>query len=687
MKTSGLKYTFYICSAILLLLMVLTCRNAGISCDEMLHYDHSVAVYNYFASHGADRSSLDTPVTHLKYYGQSYDNVVTILTRWFNIDDVYGFRHIMSSLAGWLAIFITALFAVWLSGYRTGIFVLLLFAVSPTFMGHAQNNLKDVPFALSYIAGIFFALRFLSAEERSKTSDIFLLMLSIAFSVSIRAGGLLLICYLFLFFLMFLVYQKIREGKVEFSSACRKLIIILLISFAAYFLGILLWPFALQDPFKNVLASYRVMAHFPSTFRQIFEGKTEWSDFMPWYYLLKSMAITIPLIILAGCLAFFLFSRKIYDSGKSLIYGMILITILFPVFFAIIEKSNLYSSWRQFLFVYTVIVLISAEGFNLLLGSINKKYLTWIIIAIMGLLAFHPLSYMIKNPSFYYIYYNQFAGGLDGAHGNYETDYYYTGQTKASEWLIGYLNDNKKDSVRVGATYPVQWQFRKHPDITTFYLRNEERSQYDWDYAIITNRYIPPFMLKNKTWPPLNAIHIVYAGNVPVCAVLQRKTKADYYGYRALEEGRGKDAIAFYNEAIKHDYKDEMIFYNFARALFNSGEVERADSMLKRGLDINPDSEPILMYLGNISKSAQDTAASERYYNKVLSVNRKYFDAYIELSGLYINKDIMKSRQLLRTCLTMNPNYKPAIGALADTYRETDPDIAEKYDKLLETIK
>jgi hypothetical protein len=35
----------------------------------------------------------------------------------------------------------------------------------------------------------------------------------------------------------------------------------------------------------------------------------------------------------------------------------------------------------------------------------------------------------------------------------------------------------------------------------------------------------------------------------------------------------------------------------------------------------------------------------------------------------------------------MNPGYKPAIKALADTYRATDPDIAEKYDKLMETIK
>jgi hypothetical protein len=46
------------------------------------------------------------------------------------------------------------------------------------------------------------------------------------------------------------------------------------------------------------------MTQFPTTLKQLFEGKIEWSDFMPWYYLPKYMAITIPLIIFAGLAAF-----------------------------------------------------------------------------------------------------------------------------------------------------------------------------------------------------------------------------------------------------------------------------------------------------------------------------------------------------------------------------------------------
>ena len=129
-----------------------------------------------------------------------------------------------------------------------------------------------------------------------------------------------------------------------------------------------------------------------------------------------------------------------------------------------------------------------------------------------------------------------------------------------------------------------------------------------------------------------------------------------------------------------------MIFYNFAAALYNDGQYQKADSVLKKGLEINPDFEPILMYLGNIARSQNKTDEAISYYERVIEANRKYFEAYVGLSELLIGKDIERARTLLRTCLTMSPRYKPAIVALADTYRNSNPDIAKKYDDLANTI-
>jgi tetratricopeptide (TPR) repeat protein len=689
MRQNAVKYLFSAFLALFLILLIYSSRNAGITCDEILHYKHSVSVFNYFASLGEDKSALNTPVTHLKHYGQSFDNLVTIFIKWFDIEDVYGFRHFMGSVAGWLIVLITAVFAVWLSGYRTGFIVIILFALSPGFIGHMHNNLKDIPFALGYIAGTFYTMKVLSADGKPSPADILCLTLSMALCISIRAGGLILICYLFMFLILKCIYRYYSGNvKPDPGRIWNLSITLIAASIAAVILSISLWPYALQDPLKNIIESYRVMAQFPETFRQTFEGKNEWSNLMPWYYLLKSMAISIPLIVLAGLLIFIFFFKNVYNSGRALIHGFMIFTLLFPIAFVIFEDSNLYSSWRQFLFLYPGIILLSAAGYNNLLNYIKTKYLLFAFAGAIAFLSFHPLKFMIENHPYWYLYYNQFVGGLKGAYGNYETDYYYVSQTEAAEWLMGYLEEKKRSGdIKVGASSSIEWSFRKKPWIVASYFRYEERSMHEWDYAIAVNRYIPLSRLKNGTWPPGNAIKVIYADEVPVCAVLERKTHADYLGYNALMQCRIKEALGYFNEALKSGEQDEMIFYNFARALYADGQFGKADSLLKKGLELNPEFEPALMYLGNIAKTFNRMDEAARYYKELIGINRKYFEAYVELAELTAEKDVMKARSLLRDCLVLNPGYEPAIKLLADTYRVSDPDVADKYDKLLEIVK
>lgn len=683
-----LKKQLFIVSALILLpLLVITGRKSGISCDEVLHYNHSVAVYNYFATGGADTSALWTPVTNLRHYGQSYDNIVTVLTRWFGIDDIYSFRHIMSSIAGWAVIVVTALFAVWLGGYRMGLIVLFLFAVSPTFIGHSWNNLKDVPFALGYIASIFLMQRFLLFQGRVRPRIIILLTLAMGFTLSIRAGGLLVFCYLPLFSLAHFAYRYYTDGSLVIRDMWIRTLQVLAIIASSWILGILLWPYALQSPVANVLDSYRVMAHFPDTFRQIFEGKVMWSDYMPWYYLPKSMLITIPFVVFTGIVLFSFFFRKVISGKRGMNYLVIMFTILFPLVFVIIEKSNLYSSWRQFLFIYPPLILLAAAGIDASFKAFRARYLRVIIAFIIVLLSIHPVRYMVKNLPYTYIYYNQLTGGTAGAYGQYELDYYFCGQTPASEWLKNYLRERgETKNVRVKATYSVSWQFRDMPGVQASFFRWEERSMEEWDYAIVTNRYIPPFQLVNDIWPPGNTIHTEYADGVPVCAVVKRISDSDLKGYKALIENDYDEAASNFEMAIRENEADEMIFYNFAAALVNKGDFLRADSLLKSGLMLNPDCDQILMYLGNIAKAHNRMDEAATWYRRLIRANMKYFEAYVALSGILKERDLQSAREVLKNCLVINPGYKPAITALAETYRESDPATAAKYDELAKRI-
>ncbi len=680
MEDKNLKYLFRLSAFILLIIMLFASRNAGISCDEILHYGQSVKVYNYIVSGGTDKSALQDSDLNLKYYGQSYDNIVTLVTKCLKIEDVYKFRHFMSAIMGWLTILLTALFAKWLKNYVAAIITVLLFAISPFFIGHSYNNLKDIPFAFAYISGIWFIVRFISKSGKVIFKDALLLTLSIAFCISIRAGGLILICYLFFFFIVFHLVKYFKTARVNLNEIIRKLAWISAVSLIAFLMSSLLWPYALQDPMKNITDSYRVMAHYPSTFRQLFEGRVEWSDYMPWYYLFKSMIITIPVVVLLSFLIFIAFFKSIVRDKHILQYSFLFFTLIFPLFFVIIEKSNLYSSWRQFLFVYPPFVILASAGIANLLARVKKKAIVAAIVTSILLLSIHPLKFMIKNHPYEYIYYNELAGGVKGAYSNYELDYYYTSQTEASEWLINYLRENNSiGTLKVGATYSVDWQFRNYPQIEISWFRFEERSMQDWDYAIIVNRYIPPDQLKNKIWPPANSLHNIYVDGVPVCAIVERRTKDDLLGYKAMNEGNYKEASEFFSRAVSVNASDEMIFYNFAGALYRLGEFSKADSVLNKGLEINPESESVLMYLGNIARSGGRTKEAIGYYRRIIGINRKYFDAYVSLAELIADNDMMAARQLLRDCLTMNPRYRPAILALGDTYKGSNPEIANKY--------
>ncbi len=688
MGEKKLKLIFYILAFTMLVAMLIVSRDAGISGDEEVHYKHSEMVYNYFSTLGKDKSSLDTPKTHLQYYGQAFDNLVTFLIHGFGIEDIYGFRHLMCSLSGWLAILITALFAAYFSGYGAAIIVLLLFAVSPTFLGHAQNNLKDIPFALAYISSIYFAAKFVFGEAKPSKATIAFLILSIGFSIGIRAGGMLVIFYLGLFMLLKTIQDLKANKKNEFRLLEKNLISFAGISLAGYLLALITWPYALQNPIVNPWKSYLVMTHFPTTVRQIFEGRFDWSDFLPWHYLPKYMAITIPLIVFSGIIAFFLNTRKNYTSSQTIQLLLIGFTILFPVVFVIVKKSNLYGSWRHFLFIYPGIILFSALGIQALWMRFKHRLIRLATIAVLFVLAIHPLKFMTLNNPYYYLYYNQLTGGLRGAYGKYETDYYYHTMRRGAEWLQEYLkNKPHGNPVIVGANFPIQWYFRNNQSVKAVYFPYQNRSEYTWDYAIVANSYISPYQLKNKLWPPANTIHTIYAEGIPVCAIIERRTKDDFSGIQELKNGDNIKSALLLQKAMEQDPQNELICYKFAESLLGSGQYGQAEKMLDTCLKINPEYERALVLMGDLALKKNEPEKAAVWYRKTIQVNRKYFGAYPKLAGIYAGNKVNEARKVLRECLKLNSRYIPALQAMAETYRKTNPGIARKYDELITKLK
>jgi tetratricopeptide (TPR) repeat protein len=677
---------------VLFITLPLLSLDAGISGDEEVHYKQSVKVYNYYKSLGEDKSALETPKSHLKYYGQSFDNITTILIKWFNIKDVYKFRHLANALAGWLTIFLAGLLAVFLGGYRAGIFVLILMMLSPRFIGHSWNNLKDIPFALGYIASVYLIFWFLKKLPKTGIKTIVFLILSLAFAISIRISGVLLICYLLLFLALYIASENLG-GRLNMDRKqwVRLLLMLGGITLLSYVTGLLLWPYGLENPVKNPITAYKVMARFPTTLRQIFEGKVYWSDQFPWYYLLKYMGITVPLIILTGFLCFMIFFRKIMKGDNWLYIFFLLFSFLFPLAFIIMKGSNVYGAWRHIIFIFPPLVILAALGFNALIESVNKIFFRIGFIIIFLILSIHPFRFMLRNHPYEYLYFNELTGGFKGAYGSYETDYYFHSIREASEWLVSYLEENNitGSKVKVAMNFPGEWFFRNcKVDVSTQIINYYYRGNFDWDYAIIANEYLSPYQLKNSIWPPENTIHKIRVDGVPVCAILKRKSKDDYRGFVAMKSRAYDQAKILLKNALRESMNNEAALINLAEVYIRTQEFDSAKIFLDKCLEIYPDYEVALNQLALIAGKEKKYEEAERLFKKILRNNNKYFPAYASLAQVYFDtgEDELAKKSLLK-CLSENPHYKPALKMMGFYYqKQGNTEKAEKYFNYLKKL-
>ncbi len=686
-KYVSFRNAFFALSLISLFAFPLLSRDAGMSGDEELHFNQSEKVYNYFKTRGDDKSAIHTPGTHLKYYGQAFDNLTTILIKWFGIEDVYQFRHLCNSLVGWATIFIAGLLAVSLAGYRAGFITILLFLVSARFIGHSWNNLKDIPFALGYLASIYFIILFIKAIKKAPYSynPPTYNKHCLCYRNTNRRNLTLLLptpIHGLYFANDYLGNRNLFTKKVIVKTS---LLVIGIIVFA-YFLGIILWPFALESPLKNPWISYKSMTQFPTTLRQIFEGQVYWSDQLPWYYLLKYMVLTIPTVVLAGLWLFVGFSKKIFENKNWIFTFFLIFSVVFPLFFIIAGGSNVYGAWRHVIFVYPPLVILSAMGIDIAFTFMKKKNIKIISLLILLILFTHPLRFMIKNHPYEYLYFNEFSDGLKGAYGKYETDYYYHSIREASEWLQSYLKENNKygpEKIEVALNFPAgDWFFRHNKDdISTKYLKYYSRGNQKWDYAIVANSYIHPYQLQENIWPPENTIHTVEADGVPICAILERKTLNDYNGYISLQNSQLHESKKLLLNALTIDPGNEAVLVNLSAAYIYSDKLDSAAIVVNKCLNICPDYEPAIHQMAKIKQINGDTEEAIALFKQNLENNYKYFPSYIGLAKLYFETGEDKLAILeLKKCLSINPYYKPALLLLGNHYKsQGKTELAEKY--------
>lgn len=693
-ESSIYRLLFFIVAIALMFAMPILSRDAGISGDEMVNYDHAKLVYDYYAK--GDKSAVDPRVnpklnsTLLQYYGQSFDNLTYFVNKITKTDSPFESRHMMNSLVGWLIILISGLLLSHIAGWRAALIGMLLLFVSPRFLGHSYNNPKDIPFAFAYLFSIFQMILWTKELPKIKIKRVIWIILGIAMAISVRIGGLMLVAFLFMIVgLWYITSRPLKDfftGKY-LSGGFKYIFILSGISIAAFLVGIILWPYAIESPIKHSKESLDIMTNFSVGIRQLFNGENIWSDRAPWDYLPKYIFMTIPIVVILGLGLFIVLIKKVLKTSNELVVFVIAFAFFFPVFYIIYQKSNVYGGWRHVLFVYPFLVMAAALGFEGLIRLFKNKFIKIGVMVILGGLMFLPVKHIAKNHPHEYVYYNELAGGVEKSYGFYEMDYYFHSMRAASLWLNDYIkkehpNPPKKVVVVSNNMGITQYYFRHDTtNVAVGYIRYYDRGTIDWDYCIVVNSYIDAIQLQTGIWPPKNTIHTIDVDGKPVCAILKRDDRNDYLGFAAKSMAESikennttrdslfRESIVSFKKAIKADSHNETALLSLTEIYMNAQNLDSAMYYVDLLLAVYPTYENGLNYKGWLSiqkfdknQNQQALTDAKNAFEKIIKVNYKYVYGYYGLAMVYIRMNQLdQATKVLEEGMKVNPNFPPMV--------------------------
>jgi tetratricopeptide (TPR) repeat protein len=660
-------------------------KRAGNSGDEDgFQVPQGQNVINYYKTDGKDTTCLNYKDV-MQYYGSSFDVVTEYINSTFHIEDISKSRHICNSLLGWMAIVAVGLIAYLVGGARAGVFALLLLFLSPRFLGHSFNNPKDIPFAAGVIWSIYGMMLFFKQFPKVKWYTYLILVLSIAFAISVRIGGLILFGYFGLLGLMFLIKvlmerrksskTKLKKQQTQEMPLAKYLLKLILSAVAicvvGYFAGLLLWPYAMQSPIKNPIESFKAMSTFATSLRQLFEGTMQWSDYLPWYYTPKYILISIPIAVILGVILFFVFCwRKKADRFWAF---FIFFTFFFPVFWIVFTKANVYGGWRHAMFAYPPMVAAAGWGFDALVRWVEAKLgikngelrmengdandggdgarpvstkgiiVNVASVVILLALLIGPIRHIVANHPYEYVYFNELAGGTKKAFSQYELDYYYHSTREASEWVIANAEPKADGSkIRVGTWHLASVNYFFRHDTARFqptFIRWYEKENTDWDYAIFTITGISPEYLRSPYFPPKNTVKTIDVDGVPICIILKRQDKNDFLAAQMKNDNTKLDsAIALYHQALAVDPDNIGALLGIGECYVRTNRPDSALLYLNRYHKIDPEAEMANYMRAYAYVYKQDVKTALDILLNIEEQNPKYAGAYQLAIQLYLQQ-------------------------------------------------
>lgn len=453
-------------------LVLLTFDDYGVTWDEAFHVRYGDGVVEYITSGFAHRDAYR--YLDLYYYGAAFDLLCAIATRMSPLP-TYDTRHLLNALVALAGVVGCWLLARELGGPRTALVAAALLVLTPRWWGHSFNNPKDIPFAAGYVWSMFCLVRLVPVLPRVPPRLALATGLAIGMTLGIRVGGLLLLGYLGL--AMLLSFPKSVEEFKSLALGYAK------IAGVAWIVMLAFWPWAQSRPLTAPFEAFQVMSNFTWRGTVLFAGDHIHSTEIPASYLPHWLVITLPEIVLVG-LALALWAA--FGEGKR--YRFVLFAAIFPVLYIAIQRPILYDGMRHVLFLVPLFCALAARALERLYERVRewRPQLAHAGLALVSVYLAYHVSLMVRLHPHQYVYFNALVGGLSGAYGHYETDYWGNSYREA----VGLLVDHIESESGTPPSYRV-YLCSNPPTATTFFppYLSRTRDEKDADFLVGTTRW------------------------------------------------------------------------------------------------------------------------------------------------------------------------------------------------------
>ncbi len=700
--TSIFRLLFASLSIFMLASMILMGINSGINEDDSYQNDYSEKLIQFYTTFGENKSALDVPKGRMHFYGGFFDVTTGMVNKILGNDPYdagyHHIRHIFNAFLGFMIIFFMGLFLKELVGWKGAVLGMLFLFLSPRFLGHSLMNPKDIPFAAGYIMSIYFMLKLLHEMPKPKWSLVIGLGLSMGLALGTRAGAMLIWAYFGLFALMHLISKQgikniFKDTKLllDYIKYCGAAALL------GFIIGILFWPYALVNPIEHISKALTEFSQLTIGVSLLFEGANIKSNDIPWYYPFAWIWRTIPLFVLLIYPISFLFIPtwlKKFKDKWLYIFALYFATI-FPLAYITYQGSSMYDGWRHLIFIYPTMGGIAALCWLHISNMLKEAKILLIgCFALLGIMMMESGSFIIRNISYPYVYFNTLSGGVSAALGNYELDYWGLSIKPALLWLEkeGHISPDMDKTVTIRTTYHYHgntFAKRRYNDkVKITYARFRERYNQPWDFGIFPSRYIKGPHLRNGTWPNSRSIHEITANGTPIASIETGKNPNIFEAERLVSKRDFNTAISYYQQEIATYPDNEVASKRIAWTYLAVNDNQAGINYANKTLEIAPDDPDAILYRGIGKMNLGRNQEATEDFNQVIEISNMYAAAhYYQALLLKRAGDNMGAFEQLKIALKKDPKLKLAYKLLVELYEESgDRANAQKFRDILNRL-